>query len=406
MPKSANRFLRLPRIPAADPQESEQAWQNAPQLLAALNGARLGAWLWDIDSGRVSWSRGTQALFGFDPQRPLPADVDYLDLLPEEDRARTRQVFQAVFNGEPVEQAMRHRIRWPDGSLHWLEINGSLTHDQHGRPQMIGVIREITRQRERETALINSEKRFATLFHLSPNAILLTRRHDGMIFEVNQHFEDMFGWPGSQVIGKTSLELGLWVHPEQRHQVMESTRANGGPLIMEVQFRASSGKVHDGILCTQGIELEGITFLISTFVDTTERKARRAGLEGQPGTAGPGPGLGAAGHLGLAYPQRHALRFGRARAASRPAATLFTSRSMRFSRGCRNRSATRCARRTAACAKGPPATSRLPTGCSWRTAFRAISKAAHACTATNRATRCAWPAPCSTLPTRWSASSA
>ena len=279
MPKSANRFPRLPRIPAADPQESEQAWQNAPQLLAALNAARLGAWLWDIESGRVSWSRGTQALFGFDPQRPLPNAIDYLDLLPEEDRARTRQLFQAVVNGEPVERTMRHRIRWPDGSLHWLEINGSLTHDRHGRRQMIGVIREITRQRERETALINSEKRFATLFHLSPNAILLTRRHDGMIFEVNQHFEDMFGWPGSHVIGKTSLELGLWVHPEQRQQILESTRPSGGPLSMEVQFRASNGKLHDGILCTQGIELEGVTFLLSTFVDTSERKRAEQALK-------------------------------------------------------------------------------------------------------------------------------
>ncbi|MFP3500154.1 PAS domain-containing protein, partial [Pseudomonas sp. SIMBA_059] len=81
----------------------------------------------------------------------------------------------------------------------------------------------------------------------------------GMIFEVNQHFEDMFGWPGSQVIGKTSLELGLWVHPEQRQQMLDATRASSGPLILEVQFRASNDKVHDGILCTQGIELEGVT---------------------------------------------------------------------------------------------------------------------------------------------------
>ena len=100
-----------------------------------------------------------------------------------------------------------------------------------------------------------------------------------MIFEVNQHFEDMFGWPGSQVIGKTSLELGLWVNPEQRQQVIESTRANGDPQIMEVQFRAISGKVHDGILCTQGIELEGVTFLISTFVDTSERKRAEQALK-------------------------------------------------------------------------------------------------------------------------------
>ncbi|MGM7280496.1 PAS domain S-box protein [Pseudomonas guariconensis] len=280
MPKSANRFPRLPRIHAAAPQESEQTWQNAPQLLAALNGARLGAWLWDIDSGRISWSRATQALFGFEPDQPLPNDIDYLDLLPEEDRARTRQMFQAVVNGEPVEPAMRHRIRWPDGSAHWLEVTGSLTHAPDGRPQMIGVVREITRQHDRETALINSEKRFATLFHLSPNVILLTRRQDGMIFEVNQHFEDMFGWPGHQVIGKTTLELGLWVNPELRHQVLDNTRnSNGGPLTLEVQFRASTGKLHDGILCTQSIELEGVTYLLSTFVDTSERKRAEQALK-------------------------------------------------------------------------------------------------------------------------------
>ncbi|OLS62201.1 EAL domain-containing protein [Pseudomonas putida] len=153
------RFPRLPRILAADPQESEQTWENAPQLLAALNGARLGAWFWDVETGRISWSRGTQALFGYDPRQPLPKDLDYLDLLPPEDRERTVQAFYAVVAGEPQEQAMRHRIRWPDGTLHWLEISGSLTHDKDGRPQMVGVIREITAQREREAALKDSQER-------------------------------------------------------------------------------------------------------------------------------------------------------------------------------------------------------------------------------------------------------
>ena len=71
---------------------------------------------------------------------------------------------------------MHHRIRWPDGSLHWLEISGSLLPDKNGRPRMIGVIREITHQRQREQALSSSEKRFATLFHLCPNMVLLTRQ--------------------------------------------------------------------------------------------------------------------------------------------------------------------------------------------------------------------------------------
>lgn len=242
----SHRFPRLPRIHAADPQESEQTWENAPQLLAALNGAKLGAWFWDVETGKISWSRGTQALFGYDPRQPLPQDLDYLDLLPAEDRERTLEAFHGVLAGEPLEQAMRHRIRWPDGSLHWLEINGSLTQDKHGRPQMIGVIREITRQREREAALINSEKRFATLFQLSPNVVLLTRRDDGLIHEVNEHFEKILGWPAQEVIGKTTVELELWAHADQRHQVLEATRDNNGPVILEVQFRARSGQLHDG----------------------------------------------------------------------------------------------------------------------------------------------------------------
>ncbi len=85
MPKNASRIPPLPRIYALDPHESEKSWESAPQLLAALNGARLGAWSWNIENGQVSWSRGTQALFGFDPHQPLPNDIDYLDLLPEEE---------------------------------------------------------------------------------------------------------------------------------------------------------------------------------------------------------------------------------------------------------------------------------------------------------------------------------
>jgi len=279
MPKSASRFPRLPRIHAADPQESEQTWESAPQLLAALNGAHLGAWFWDVGSGKISWSRGTQALFGFDPSAPLPNDLDYLELLPEEDRSRTTQAFQAVLRGEPVEQALRHRIRWPDGSLHWLEISGSLIADKEGRPQMIGVIREITRQRDRETALINSEKRFATLFHLSPNVVLLTRRADGLIHEVNHHFEKTLGWAAHQIINKTTVELGLWAEPEQRHKLLEATRHTSEPVNMEVRFCASSGQVHDGILSTQNIELEGDSYLLSTFTDTSDNKRAEQALK-------------------------------------------------------------------------------------------------------------------------------
>ena len=271
MPKSLKARARLPRIQAADPREAEALWESASQLLAALNGARLGAWYWDIDEGVINWSRGTQALFGFDPRVRLAADIDYLDLLPEEDQARTVQAFEAVLRGEPLDQAMRHRIRWPDGSLHWIEISGSLVTARDGRPHMVGVVRDITQQRDREAALIASEKRFATLFQLSPNVVMLTRHSDGMIYEVNHHFERILGWPAHQVIDKTTEELALWADPPQRTELMLATLSSNEPIISEVRLRAATGHLRQGILCTQNIELDGRAFLLSTFVDTSER---------------------------------------------------------------------------------------------------------------------------------------
>ncbi len=279
MPKPADHLPPMPRIQALDPKRSEQSWDSAPQLLAALNGARLGAWSWDIETGKISWSRGTQALFGFDPRQPLPADVDYLDLLLPEDRARAVRAFHAAVAGAPLEQAMHHRIVWPDGSLHWLEISGSVLPDKHGRPRMIGVIREITHQREREQALRSSEKRFATLFHLCPNMVLLTRQEDGLISEANQYFESLFGWPVHDVIGRTTLELGLWVDPQQRAKLVEATKAKGELISMEVEFRASNGQIHNGILSAQKVELEGQPYLLSTFLDTTEQKLAEQALK-------------------------------------------------------------------------------------------------------------------------------
>lgn len=279
MPNPVDPVPPLPRIHALDPQQAEQSWENAPQLLAALNAARLGAWSWDIDCGRISWSRGTQALFGFDPRQPLPKDLDYLDLLAAEDRGRVIRAFHAVLAGAPFEQAMHHRIQWPDGSLHWLEINGSLQPDASGRRRMIGVIRETTQQREREHALGHSEKRFATLFHLCPNMVLLTRQEDGLISEANQYFESLFGWPVNDAIGRTTLDLGLWVHPEQRALLVRATQRKGEPITMEVQFRASNGQIHDGTLSAQKVELDGRAYLISTFLDTTERKNAEQALK-------------------------------------------------------------------------------------------------------------------------------
>ncbi|WP_417706579.1 EAL and GGDEF domain-containing protein [Pseudomonas sp.] len=272
MARSTDQTPPLPHIPAMDPAEFEQTWQDAPRLLAALNGAHLGTWYWDIRSGQVNWSRGAQALFGLDPNRPVTRELHYIELIPEEERAEVLAKFDAILKGEQIANALRHRIRWPDGSLHWLEITGSLQREADGRPRMFGVIRDISAQQERAEALRASEERFASLFRLSPDIMMLVRYDNSEIVEVNQHFTQAFGWTASDILGRTTHELNLWVQTSQRDQLRRQAPLSREPVIQEVQLRTRGGAVLDGVLSSQYIELQGERLMLCTFLDTSERK--------------------------------------------------------------------------------------------------------------------------------------
>ncbi|SDU77562.1 sensor domain-containing protein [Pseudomonas sihuiensis] len=272
MARSTDQTPPLPHIPAMDPAEFEQTWQDAPRLLAALNGAHLGTWYWDIRSGQVNWSRGAQALFGLDPNRPVTRELHYIELIPEEERAEVLAKFDAILKGEQIGNALRHRIRWPDGSLHWLEITGSLQREADGRPRMFGVIRDISAQQERAEALRASEERFASLFRLSPDIMMLVRYDNSEIVEVNQHFTHAFDWNASDILGRPTHELNLWVHASQRDQLRQQAPLSREPVIQEVQLRTRGGDILDGVLSSQYIELQGERLVLCTFLDTSERK--------------------------------------------------------------------------------------------------------------------------------------
>lgn len=278
MTKPTDSRPPLPFIPALDPAEFEKTWNDAPRLLRALNGANLGTWYWDIESGRVSWSRGAQALFGLDPKHPLQARVDYIDLIPEEDRAEVLQVFEQFLVGKPSSHALRHRILWPDGSLHWLEINGSLQQDADGKPRVMGVIRDISGQQARDQALRSSEEKFAQAFHYTPDAVVITDKASGRFIEVNAGFERQFGWSSSETLGRTSLELGVWANPDDRLRMIEAIDRNAlnG---LEVCLYHRDGSIRRNLLFGGEILLDGRTSLVLSLRDITEQRNQEQALK-------------------------------------------------------------------------------------------------------------------------------
>ncbi|HEY7513021.1 MAG TPA: PAS domain S-box protein, partial [Vicinamibacteria bacterium] len=55
-----------------------------------------------------------------------------------------------------------------------------------------------------------SEDRFARAFRLSPASITITGLDDGRFLDVNDSFVRFIGYPRETLIGRTSVELGIW----------------------------------------------------------------------------------------------------------------------------------------------------------------------------------------------------
>jgi diguanylate cyclase (GGDEF)-like protein/PAS domain S-box-containing protein len=121
---------------------------------------------------------------------------------------------------------------------------------------------------------VKTEKeKYNTTFNSSPYAIMLTRLSDGKIFEVNTGFVLISGYQPAEVIGKTSLEMDLWIRAEDR-RVITTALAEGHEVnAVEMQFQAKNGRLITGIVSSKIIIAHGEKCLVTSISDITEMNA-------------------------------------------------------------------------------------------------------------------------------------
>jgi diguanylate cyclase (GGDEF)-like protein/PAS domain S-box-containing protein len=139
--------------------EAARPWHDADRLLSVLDATGLGLWSWDIESDVMLWSQRAAQLFG-QPVPPTALSVnDYLRLIDPEDRTETERAMRSVSSGEGSCLSLRHRVRWPDGSLHWLEVDGQRQPDDQNRGLLVGTVRDVTDHHIQARALTDSQER-------------------------------------------------------------------------------------------------------------------------------------------------------------------------------------------------------------------------------------------------------
>ena len=131
---------------------------------------------------------------------------------------------------------------------------------------------EIGQREQMEAGLRKSEERFSKFFLASPVATAITRFSDGKFVDVNDAFLRLFGYTREQLIGQDSVELGKWVNPEDRANVVEVLQKQSRIECFETQFRRNSGEIMDAIVSAEVIEMAGEKHILSLTQDITARK--------------------------------------------------------------------------------------------------------------------------------------
>jgi PAS domain S-box-containing protein len=120
--------------------------ENEVRLRLAIEVARIGAWEWDLASGRMTWSTDPEALFKF-PHGSLGPDLSITSLIHPDDKTRTEGAIAIALETGAYEA--EYRAVRPDGSIVWLTERGRVMVDSNGKPvRMMGITRDVTAERE------------------------------------------------------------------------------------------------------------------------------------------------------------------------------------------------------------------------------------------------------------------
>jgi PAS domain S-box-containing protein len=245
--------------------------ESESRLRRAQHAARVATWEWDIASGQSVWSEMLWELLGLSPANGSATLERFVNAIHPEDRERALQrVKEVLENGEEYDDEFR--IMRSDSEVLWLASKGRLIRSTDGRPErMIGVNIDITERHRALDELRESEERFSKAFRSNPQPMTISTFKRGVYVDVNDSFLAMSGFSREEVIGHSSLALGVWSHPETRAEFMEQLLRQGSLRNVETTFHTKNGSDRVLLSSAELVEIGGEDCVLITSSDITER---------------------------------------------------------------------------------------------------------------------------------------
>jgi PAS domain S-box-containing protein len=211
--------------------------------------------------GRILFANAAVTrMLGYTPEELK--DMHLLDTHPADKRQEAGEIFGAMFRGE--RESCPLPLARKDGGLVPVETRVWFG-KWNGAECLFGICKNLSEEEE-------AKQRFERLFRSNPNAMGLSSLADGKFVDVNDAFLKTLGYASAEVLGKTSAELGLFMHPQRHAAEARLLQLDGHIADRELQVRRRDGAILDGLFSGELISSQGRMFLLTVMVDITVRK--------------------------------------------------------------------------------------------------------------------------------------
>ncbi len=248
-------------------QAQESIWLQSSALNAAANAIVI-----TDTNGEIQWAnKAFSSLSGYAQSEAHGKNPRDLVKSGVHDSDFYKNMWTTILSGKVWQGEVINRRK--DGSLYSEEMTITPVVDVDGKvSQFIAIKQDVTERKNAQKDTQKSESKFIKIFQTTPDGIAITRLKDGLISDANEGYLKLFGFSLNDILGKTTLELGIWPNPEDRKKLTKKLIEQGEVNDLELQFRKKNGQIITCQLSGRTIELDDEMYHLSITRDISERK--------------------------------------------------------------------------------------------------------------------------------------